>query len=172
MSKTVGSILAALGAVAFVVGVVFTAGGLLAGLTLAGATGFGIGVSASTLFLVSAGLTAAGSLLGGQASPRPESTETAIKTPRPPRVSSYGRRRLYGSGYWLFETASDGTAVDVYPIHDGKMSSVVQFYLNDDPVTLTGCIGPTELTPVRRCRRCRPRYRVGAGAEMGWSCLG
>lgn len=76
--------------------------------------------------------------LFGPSMPKPESTETAIKTPRPPRVSAYGVRRLYGSGYWLYETATDGTAVDVYPLHDGEMSEVVAHYLNDDLVTLTG----------------------------------
>lgn len=77
-------------------------------------------------------------LLGlGPSVPKPDTTLTAIKTPRPPRVSAYGVGRLYGA-YVLYETASNGTAVDVYAVHDGKMHELVRFYLNDDAATLTG----------------------------------
>jgi hypothetical protein len=91
-------------------------------------------VSAVTL----AGLQSLGGVLGlGPSSPKPDTTVTAIKTPRPPRVSAYGISRLYFA-YSLYETASNGTAVDVGAVHDGKMNALIGFYLNDDPVTLTG----------------------------------
>ncbi|MCP3729247.1 hypothetical protein M9978_02300 [Sphingomonas sp. MG17] len=56
-----------------VVALTFTGMGLAAGLTLAGASAFGIGVSASTLFLVSAGLSIGASLLA----PRPKAPDTS-----------------------------------------------------------------------------------------------
>ena len=65
--------------------------------------------------------------------PKPEATETAIKTERPARVSAYGARRLYGA-YILYETDSTGAAIDVFAIHDGDMTEMLQLYLNDDAV--------------------------------------
>ncbi|WP_422057701.1 hypothetical protein [Sphingomonas sp.] len=115
MGKIVGGILQAIVGVALIV------------------TGnpLGFALLASGLGSVAAGILA-------PAAPKPESTESSVRTPRPPRVSSYGRRRLFPAGYWLYETATDGTAVDVTPIHDGKMAGSPEFYLNDDAVTLTG----------------------------------
>jgi len=95
-----------------------------------------IGILSGQPWLIAAGLNQFATL--GHTAPKPESTESSIKTPRPPRVSAYGRRRLFGMGYWLYETATDGTAVDVQPVHDGEMTFAVQFYLHDDAVTLTG----------------------------------
>ena len=79
-----------------------------------------------------------GGLLGGLFVnvPKPEAAAVAIKTPRPVRVSAYGESRLYGA-YILFENA-DGKAVDVFAVHDGQLTEVVRFYLNDDAVTLSG----------------------------------
>lgn len=71
--------------------------------------------------------------------PKPETTDAPIKTSRPPRVSAYGRSRLYGA-YVLYETAPDGTAVDVYAIADGERDGIEAYYLADDPVTLTGTV--------------------------------
>ncbi|BEV00065.1 hypothetical protein [Novosphingobium olei] len=81
--------------------------------------------------------------------PKPDTAETSVKKPRPERVSAYGRMRLWGASI-LYETAdpatgapwassgSNGTAVDVYAVHDGKMSALVQRYLNDDAITVSG----------------------------------
>jgi len=93
-----------------------------------------------TLGLTAAGLQAAGGLLGlGPSAPKPDTTVTAIKTAIPPRVSAYGISRLYGA-YVLYETASDGTAVDVYAIVDGELTEVLQYYLADDKAIMTGNI--------------------------------
>lgn len=89
------------------------------------------GAIAATLFNI--GFT----LAVGRPSPKPDTVESAIKTSRPPRVSAYGRSRLYGA-YALFETAPNGTAVDVYAVHEGKIDGIEQYYLNDDRVTLSG----------------------------------
>lgn len=102
--------------------------------------------AAATTAITTFGLTRAASLLGiGASGPKPETTESAIKTSRPPRVSAYGGpSRLYGA-YILFETATDGTAVDVFAVHEGKIDGIVARYLNDDAVTLTGTsvnVGP------------------------------
>ncbi|WP_447724643.1 hypothetical protein [Sphingomonas koreensis] len=95
-----------------------------------------IGILSGQPWLVAYGLSQFSAL--GHTAPKPESAESSIKTPRPPRVSAYGTRRLYGMGYWLYETASDGTAIDVQPVHDGEMTEMVQPYLHDDAVTVTG----------------------------------
>lgn len=95
-------------------------------------------VTALTLAATSAAVSSLGGLLGlGPSSPKADTTVTPLKTSRPPRVSAYGIARLYWS-WALYETASNGTAVDVGPIHDGEMDSLVGFYLNDETVTLTG----------------------------------
>lgn len=107
------------------------------GSAVSGVTLTVIGVLSGQPWLVAYGLNQFASALGPSA-PKPESTESSVRTPRPARVSCYGRRRLFPAGFWLYETATDGTAVDVTPIHDGKMSGNLQFYLNDDAVTLTG----------------------------------
>ena len=130
MGKTLGNILAVAAAIA--VNVIPGVGQALSaaiGATLATAA-----ISAVTLY----GLQSGVSLLGlGPGAPKPDTTETAIKTSRPPRVSAYGRSRLYGA-YALYETASNGTAVDSYAVHDGELDAIEQYYLGDEPVTLTG----------------------------------
>jgi hypothetical protein len=150
MSKTLGSILLVAAAVAVNVipGVGQAISGAIVGLAggpfaAGAATAWAIGdavASAVTLGVTAAGLQSAAGLLGlGPSAPKPDTAITAIKTSRPPRVSGYGESRLYGA-YVLYETASDGTAVDVYAVHDGELTQVVQRYLGDDKITLTGNI--------------------------------
>lgn len=80
--------------------------------------------------------------------PKPETTTTAIKTSRPPRVSGYGRSRMFGA-YVLYEAvpaaAAAGwvggggdVAVDVYAVHEGKIDGIETYYLGDETVTLSG----------------------------------
>lgn len=140
-------------AVAFVPGV----GAAIGMAVFQGGLGIGLGVGAAAALanaaiagIVLGGLTALGGLLGIGPSPeRPETAQTTIKTPRPPRVSAYGRGRLYGA-YILFEAkalpASTGkgatpggdVAIDVYAVHDGKINGVVTHYLDDQPCTVVG----------------------------------
>lgn len=129
MGKTLTSILTIAAAVA--VNVIPGVGQFLSaaiGSTLATAA-----ISAVTL----AGLQSAIGLLGIGGGPKPDTTETAVKTPRPPRVAAYGRSRLYGA-YCLFETASNGTAVDVYAVHDGQIDGIEARYLDDKTVVVGG----------------------------------
>lgn len=147
MGKTLGSILLVAAAVAvnFIPGVGQAISGAI-GSAIAGAgvyatTAFSIASAITTgltLGVTALGLQSFGGLLGlGPGSPKPDTTETAVKRPRPERISAYGQMRLYGA--WIvYETASNGTAVDIFAIHDGGMSELVQRYLNDDQVTLTG----------------------------------
>jgi hypothetical protein len=131
VGKTLGSLLAIGAAIA--VNVIPGVGQFLSaaiGSTLATAV-----VSSITLY----GLQAGVSLVSGSSTPKPDTTETAIKTSRPPRVSAYGISRLYGA-YVLYETASNGTAVDVYAVHEGKLDGIVARYLGDATVTLTGTV--------------------------------
>ncbi|WP_313230145.1 hypothetical protein [Sphingobium yanoikuyae] len=65
--------------------------------------------------------------------PTPASS-TSVKTSRPERVGGYGESRLYGA-YILYETGSNGAAIDGYAVHDGPMTAPVAFYLGDDKVT-------------------------------------
>ena len=114
------------------------AGGAV-GTAAAAALTFGQVLSAGlTLGVTAAGIQSLAGVLGlGPSAPKPDTTETAVKTSRPVRVSAYGQSRLYGA-YILYETASDGTAVDVFAVHDGEMDGLVQLYLGDDRVALTG----------------------------------
>lgn len=107
-------------------------------MTVAGVVVSGIpGLQAVGAALVTAGISGiVGSLLA-PGLPKPDTAETAIKNPRPPRVSAYGRMRLWGASI-VYDTASNGTAVDIYAIHDGKLDGIERRYLNDDQVTLAG----------------------------------
>lgn len=67
--------------------------------------------------------------------PKPEQTERAIKISVPPRVSAYGRLKLYGA-YSLFVTSKNGAAVDVWAFHDGRIDGIERYYLADKQVTL------------------------------------
>lgn len=143
MGKTIGRILK----IGLAVGVAFVPGvGQAIGMAVfQGAIGIGAGVGIAAGLanaviggIVVSGLSSLGGVLGlGPSSPKPETTLQAIKTPRPPRVSAYGVNRLFGA-YGLYETATDGTAVDMFAVHDGQLDTVLGFYLGDDPVTLTG----------------------------------
>lgn len=147
MGKTLTSIIAVGAAVA--INVVPGVGQAISGTIIGGLYGAGVAAgtavsigyavtSALTLGVTAYGLQSGASLLGlGPSMPKPDTTVTAIKTSRPPRVSAYGISRLYGA-YILYETASNGTAVDVLAIHDGEMTALLAHYLGDDPVTLTG----------------------------------
>lgn len=148
MGKTLGAIIAIGAAVA--INVIPGAGQVISGTIFAGlasVTGtVGLAASAALTFsqvaalaittgLTINGLQSLGGVLGlGPSAPKPDTTETALKTSRPPRTSAYGVTRLYGA-YILYETATDGTAIDVYAIHDGQLTEIVQHYLADDTVT-------------------------------------
>lgn len=67
--------------------------------------------------------------------PKAEQAERAIKMALPPRVSAYGRVKLYGA-YILFVTSKDGYAIDVYAFHDGRIDGIERYYLGDKQVTL------------------------------------
>lgn len=143
MGKTLGNIIA----VGFAIGINFVPGvGQFVSGAIVGALGgtfTAVGIASavvSTLQLgsLAVGLQSGASLLGlGPSLPKPDTSLFPIKTSRPPRVSAYGIGRLYFASA-LYETAANGTAVDVGAVHDGKMAELVGFYLNDDTVTLTG----------------------------------
>lgn len=134
MAKTLGSILTFAGAAALVA----TGVGAVGGLAVFGSIGsisFGT-VGLGSLLTASSILTGLGSLiggLGGNGGQRPEPTRTAIKTEIPPRVSGYGRFKLYGA-YILYETVN-GTAVDCWAFHDGQIDGIERYYLGDKQVT-------------------------------------
>lgn len=67
--------------------------------------------------------------------PKPQTTEAAYKSPRPERVSGYGRGALNWS-WVLFITDSKGYAIDVGVFHDGRIDGVERYYLGDRQVTI------------------------------------
>jgi len=141
VSKTLGSI--ALVAAAVAVNVIPGAGQFISaslvaiGLSKAAALAITTAIASTATV---AGLASAASLLGlGPGGIKPETTQASIKTSRPPRVSGTGKSRLWGA-FALYETASDGTAVDLYAVHDGVITGTPTFYLADEEVTLTGNI--------------------------------
>lgn len=103
-----------------------------------GQTVSGIGLTVAGIVTGNAFLVSLGSFQLSQASaPRPikpEQTSSAIKAERPPRISAYGRLRLYGA-YILYTTNGDGVAVDVYAFHDGQIDGIEGWYLGDKKVT-------------------------------------
>lgn len=115
---------------------IFTA---LGGTAAAGTIAIGATYALTTGLTLAGIQSATGIIMGSPSLPKPDTTSTALKTSRPPRVSGYGLSRLYGA-YILFETATDGTAVDVYVIHEGKLTQIIGWYLGDDAITLSGNI--------------------------------
>lgn len=130
MTKTLGSILTF--AISGPIGLIDKrAGQIVSGVVLTA-----IGIISGNPIALALGLSQlAGAFAPGP--PKPETTESQVKTSRPPRVSAYGESRLFGA-YILFETADNGSAVDVYAVHDGLMDGVVAWYLNDEEIELSG----------------------------------
>jgi len=106
------------------------------GKTLKGIIGVVTGV-VLTIFAGPAGLLvlASGVALLLAKSPKPPSTEQAIKQPKPSRVTGYGVGR-YHMIYALFETNDDGKTVDVGAFMDGRANAVRQVYVGDKRVTV------------------------------------
>lgn len=141
MGKALGQILTIGAAIAInaIPGIGQAISGAIVG--LGGGTFAALGVANAVVGALSLGVTVAGiqsamGLIAG-GPPKPEQASTAIKTPRPARVSGYGEMRLYGA-IVLYETDDDGVAIDVHAVHDGERTSVEQLYLNDDKITLSG----------------------------------
>lgn len=132
MSKTLVSILeVGIGVTAVVVG----PGGIGAGLAELGIKGTANRILSNVIFsaALSAGISGAERLLAK--TPKPDTTETSLRTERPPRNRRFGVGREHGA-YILYETATDGSAVDVMAFHDGQINRVLQYYVGDRRVTL------------------------------------
>ncbi|PZU65255.1 hypothetical protein [Sphingobium sp.] len=69
--------------------------------------------------------------------PKPEQQQQSIKTALPPRISAYGRVRLYWA-YILYVTNDDGFAVDVGAYHDGLLDGIERYYLGSKQVWING----------------------------------
>ena len=144
-------------------------------ITLAGAVAVnvipGLGQLASAAILV--GSAVAGQVISSLATgkaQKPDSTVQNIKTPIPPRVYAYGRSRLHGASI-LFETASDGTTVDVYAFADGKADGIEQAYLNDDKVTVNG--GVVQALPDKKYQgdNVRAGWNLGNAVETAFAAV-
>jgi hypothetical protein len=92
----------------------------------------------STVVFVAA-TTLVSRLLTGAGGARAEQTERTVKSPTPVRSRGYGARRLFGA-QMAFDTASNGTTVDVLAFHDGKASALLGVYLNDELAVLSGTV--------------------------------
>lgn len=108
---------------------------------IVGAIQIGVGILTSNPALIASGIatfaTSTLALLFAPGAPKPDSAETQVKNPIPPRTRGYGTRRGYGS-LMLYETAADGAAVDVVAFFDGRSHAMRQAYANDDKITITG----------------------------------
>ena len=78
---------------------------------------------------------ASGLLRGGP--PKPDASEREHKSPTPPRIHVLGARRVFWSAM-LYTNTSDSETVDVGAFCDGPINAVLQPYLNDDKVTISG----------------------------------
>lgn len=103
---------------------------------LAGAVSI-FGVSASTLFVVSAGLSAVAGYLNRAKAGKPDITVSSQKQAIPARVRAFGRSRLHAY-FALYKASPDGSVVDTYAFMDGPADAIEQVYLNDDKVTISG----------------------------------
>jgi hypothetical protein len=78
---------------------------------------------------------ASGLLRGGP--PKPDASEREHKSPTPPRIHVLGARRVFWSAM-LYTNTSDSETVDVGAFCEGPINAVLQPYLNDDKVTISG----------------------------------
>lgn len=113
---------------------IFTA---LGGTAAAGTIAIGATYALTTGLTIAGIQAATGIIMGSPSLPKPDTTAQSLKTSRPPRVSGYGISRLYGAQA-LFETAANGTAIDIFAVHDGKLTSITARYLNDDKISMSG----------------------------------
>jgi hypothetical protein len=72
-------------------------------------------------------------LLYGPRAPKAETATQAFKSERPPRISAYGRIKLFGS-YILYANDAKGSAVDAWAFHDGRIDAIEGWYLGDKKV--------------------------------------
>ena len=164
MAKTIGRIALVAAAVAVSVG------SFGIGAAITGALGATIG-GAVTTAVVGLGVASLSGLLGlGPKAPKPQATETTVKSPQPPRVYGYGRRRLHGSKI-LFQTNSAGTTIDVYAYADGEADGVEQIYLNDDKVTIVG--ETVQALPDKKYQRglVKAGFRLGLATETAFASV-
>jgi len=174
VGKTVGAIVAIAGAVAINVipGVGQVISGAIVGAlggTFAAASVASSVVGALTLGLTVAGVSAASSLLVGRPKAAPaETVSSSIKSPIPARVRGNGRRRLYGASL-LFETAADGTTVDVWAFHDGRVAQIAAVYLNDQIVTVTGGVVQQLADRSYQSGHVKAGYNLGLPTETAFA---
>jgi len=141
-------------------------------ITLAGAIAVnvipGLGQVASAAILI--GTAAVGYVVAAldHGTSKPETSESNIKQPIPPRVYAYGARRLFGASI-LYETSATGVTVDVYAFADGQANAITQIYLNDDKVTLIGDV--VAGLPDKRYQggRVVVAYRLGLPTETAYA---
>lgn len=148
MGKTVVAVLAvaAIVAINFIPGVgqAITAGVVSAGLATAGTAAAAAIATSITTLVTSLALSALSMALAPTAKfNAPETSATPIKTSLPPRVSAYGRSRLYGA-YVAFENTTYSVnsdtfapyALDALAVHDGVIDGIEDRYLGDDKITI------------------------------------
>lgn len=143
-------------------------------ITLAGAIAVnvipGLGQLASAAILL--GTAAVGSLvssLGNAGAGKPQTTETPIRAPRPPRVRAFGISRLYGASI-CFETVN-GTTVDVWAFHDGRAAAILRVYLNDEQVTVTNGVVQTLPDKSYQGGHVKAGYNLGLPRETAFGAV-
>lgn len=131
----------------------------------------GVGVATGNVALIVSGtIQLAGqtaSLLSASSAAKPEQTETAIKTERPPRVKGYGTTRRYGASL-LYESAR-GHTVDVWAFHDGRAAAITRTYLNDNQVTVSGNTVATLPDKSYQSGHVKLGYSLGRPVETAFS---
>lgn len=173
MSKAIGSILTIGAAIA--VNVIPGAGQAISAFLL-GTVGLSVGTAVAVSGALTAGLTIAGaqsalslagSVLGARPASRSSTTESAQKSPIPPRTRAYGALRLYGD-WILYSFKSDGTPIDVWAFHDGRADTILQVYLNDDKVSIVGGVVQKLSDGRYRDNRVLAGYNVGLQTETAF----
>lgn len=84
---------------------------------------------------LAAAFVVATTLLFAPGPEKPPQTETALKEPRPARVSGYGLGRHY-MAYALYVTDANGVAIDVGAHHDGRANAIRRYYLGDTKIVV------------------------------------
>lgn len=129
-------------------------------------------IATGTVYAVDALIYAAPSLiLAGvrPGPPAPQELRIPLKQPRPVRQTGTGIDRIAGP-YMLFESEGQNS-YDVFAIHDGKVQSYDQWWLNDDQVTLDGSGWVQDIGQKYKNNRVRLIWRYGEATETAYSEL-
>lgn len=145
------------------------AGGAVGSLAAAAFTFSQVVVAGAGLYGVATAFSLVASIFAPSA-PKPAAAVSQQRSPTPLRTYLAGTRRVYGAVV-LFESATDGSSVDVIAYIDGRAQSVSRTYINDDQVTISGGIVQPLTDGAYKDNTVRAGFSLGAATETAFTAV-